>query len=79
MSTNRSTARRRLVAASEVLRGRPPRFDYGLLIVMPFLAAAGGVLISLALENALEKRRTPRAGDTPSGAALDRAPTGSGR
>ena len=62
MSETRNTARRRLRTAFDVLRGRRPRFDYGLLIVLPFVAAAGGALISLAVENVVEGRRTRRAG-----------------
>jgi hypothetical protein len=58
MRTTRHTTRRRLVAAQQVLRGRRPRFDYGLLLVMPLLAAAGGVLLSMAIENAVDRRRT---------------------
>ncbi|MCA2211476.1 hypothetical protein [Jidongwangia harbinensis] len=57
MRDNRKIAQQRLVTALDVLRGRRPKFDYGLLLVMPFLAAAGGVLISLAIDNAVERRR----------------------
>ncbi|WP_199514225.1 hypothetical protein [Nucisporomicrobium flavum] len=53
---------KRIADARAVLRGRPPRFDYGLLVVMPFIAAAGGVLISLAIEDAVERRRAHRPG-----------------
>jgi hypothetical protein len=61
MTSRHPTALRRSVAALDVLRGRRPRFDWGILIVMPFVAAAGGVLISLAIENAVERRRVPPA------------------
>jgi hypothetical protein len=57
MPTNRTIARQRVVAALDVLRGRRPRFDYGLLLIVPFVAAAGGVLISLFIEDAVERRR----------------------
>jgi hypothetical protein len=62
MTAHRNTARRRFAAALDVLRGRRPRFDYGVLLVMPFIAAAGGVLISLVIENAVERRRAHGAG-----------------
>jgi hypothetical protein len=57
MTTGHTITRRRFADALAVLRGRPPRFDYGLLLVLPFVAAAGGVLISLFIENAVERRR----------------------
>jgi hypothetical protein len=57
MPTNRTIARQRVVAALDVLRGRRPRFDYGLLLIVPFVAAAGGVLISLFIEDVVERRR----------------------
>jgi len=57
MTASRTIARERIVAALDVLRGRRPRFDYGLLLVVPFLAAAGGVLVSLIIEDAVERRR----------------------
>jgi hypothetical protein len=57
MTTSHTIAQKRIVAALDVLRGRRPRFDYGLLLVMPFIAAAGGVLLSLAIEDAVERRR----------------------
>ncbi|GIF02638.1 hypothetical protein [Actinoplanes siamensis] len=44
------TAWRRTAAAYATLRGRPPRPDYGILIVLPLLAAAGGALIALGME-----------------------------
>jgi hypothetical protein len=61
MTTNQTIARERIVDAFDVLRGRPPRVNYGLLLVLPFVAAAGGVLISLVIENAVGRRRS-RAG-----------------
>jgi hypothetical protein len=57
MTASRTIARRRFAAAFDVLRGRRPTFDYGLLLVMPFVAAAGGVLISSVIENGVERRR----------------------
>jgi hypothetical protein len=57
MTASHTIAQRRIVAALDVLRGRRPRFDYGLLLVMPFIAAAGGVLLSLAIEDAVGRRR----------------------
>ena len=57
MTANHTIARERLVTALDVLRGRPLRVDYGLLLVLPFVAAAGGVLISLLIEDAVERRR----------------------
>ena len=59
MTVHRRTARRRLVAAVDVLRGRRPGFDYGILLVMPFVAAAGGALLALAVDEAVERRRAP--------------------
>jgi hypothetical protein len=63
MTTNQTIARERIVDAFDVLRGRPRprRVHYGLLLVLPFVAAAGGVLISLVIENAVGRRR-PDAG-----------------
>jgi hypothetical protein len=57
MTANRIIVRERIVAALDVLRGRRPRFDYGLLLIVPFVAAAGGVLVSLIIEDAVERRR----------------------
>jgi hypothetical protein len=57
MTANHTIVRERLGTALDVLRGRRPRVDYGLLLVMPFVAAAGGVLISLLIEDALDRRR----------------------
>jgi hypothetical protein len=57
MTANHSIARERIGTAVAVLRGRPPRVDYGLLLVLPFVAAAGGVLVSLLIEDAVQRRR----------------------
>ncbi|ROP28758.1 hypothetical protein [Couchioplanes caeruleus] len=48
----------RLATAWGVLRGRSSRPDYGMLLVLPFLAAAGGALLALAVESAVGARRT---------------------
>lgn len=53
----RSNARRRAAAAYAVLRGRPVRPDYGILVVLPLVAAAGGALIGLGVESAVSNRR----------------------
>ncbi|MDI6105232.1 hypothetical protein QLQ12_42280 [Actinoplanes sp. NEAU-A12] len=55
--SRRSNARQRAVAAYGVLRGRPPRPDYGILVVLPLVAAAGGALIGLGVETAVSNRR----------------------
>ncbi|GAA2852270.1 hypothetical protein Acy02nite_52120 [Actinoplanes cyaneus] len=56
----RTIAERRAAAAYEVLRGRPVRPDYGYLVVLPLLAAAGGALIAWGIESmVLRRRATP--------------------
>jgi hypothetical protein len=69
MTTNQTIARERIVDAFDVLRGRPRprRVDYGLLLLLPFVAAAGGVLISLVIENAVGRRRPRADGESGSG------------
>jgi hypothetical protein len=62
MSRNRNTPWRRVVAAYDVLRGRPPKADYGLLIVLPLAASAGGALIGLGLDMALSRHSAGRRG-----------------
>ncbi|GIE47147.1 hypothetical protein Ani05nite_06810 [Amorphoplanes nipponensis] len=57
MTARMTTPRERIGGAVAVLRGRRPPVDYGLLLVMPFLAAAGGVLVSMLIEDAVERRR----------------------
>ena len=57
MNDRNRTVLRRAVAAYDTLRGRPARPDYGLLLVLPLLAAAGGALISLGFESIVERRR----------------------
>lgn len=61
------TYRRRFSTALSVLRGRPPRVDYGILLVMPFLAAAGGSLVGLAVDAAVQRRRTKTPDLLPAG------------
>jgi hypothetical protein len=75
MTANRTIARERLGTALDVLCGRPLRVDYGLLLVLPFVAAAGGVLISLLIEDALERRRDR--GFIPGGRGVGRRAGGS--
>lgn len=60
MKASRRAIAQRSVAALNTLRGRPPRTDYGLLLVVPFLAAAGGALVALAVDSAVDRRRAPR-------------------
>jgi len=60
MKASRHSIAERSVAALNTLRGRPPRTDYGLLIVFPFLASAVGALVALALDSAVDRRRAPR-------------------
>jgi hypothetical protein len=56
--TRRKIARRRAAVAYDVLRGRPVRAGYGLLVVVPLLAAAGGALIGWGLETLASRNRT---------------------
>jgi hypothetical protein len=60
MSRKRNTSWRRTVAAYDVLRGRPAKADYGLLIVLPLLASAGGFLIGLGVDLAVNRRAARR-------------------
>jgi hypothetical protein len=60
MSGKRNTPWRRTVAAYAVLRGRPPKPDYGLLIVLPMAASAGGALIGLGVDMAVNRRTAVR-------------------
>ena len=53
MSDQKRTMPQRAADAYATLRGRPPKPDYGLLVIMPFLAAAAGSLIGLVVESAL--------------------------
>jgi hypothetical protein len=64
MSRKQSTAWLRVVTAYGVLRGRVPRPDYGLLLVMPLFAAAGGALIGLGVDIAVTRRTAGRNGTT---------------
>jgi hypothetical protein len=60
MSRKRNTAWLRTVAAYDVLRGRPPKPDYGFLIVLPMAASAGGALIGLGVDMAVTRRAAAR-------------------
>jgi hypothetical protein len=66
MSNRRRIMRRRAAAAYRIMRGRPPKPDYGILVILPLLAAFGGVLISRGIESFVDRRRDARpAGTTP--------------
>jgi len=69
MSRNRKTLRRRTAAAYDVMRGRPSRPDYGVLIVLPMLASAGGVLIGMRVDTAVNRRAAARNSTDESGRA----------
>jgi len=69
--TRRRTARRRAAVAYDVLRGRPVRLDYGVLVVLPVLAAAGGALLGWGAETIVTRRR-PVKPDTAAPATADR-------
>jgi hypothetical protein len=60
MSGKRNTLRRRTITAYDVLRGRPPKPDYGILIVLPLAASAGGALIGLSVDMAVNRRAATR-------------------
>jgi hypothetical protein len=55
------TTGRRAAGAYDTLSGRTPKPDYGILIIFPFLAAAGGSLAALAVEMVIEGRKSRRA------------------
>ena len=59
MSRKRNQPWRRTVVAYDVLRGRPPRMDYGRLVVLMVVASAGGALIGVALDLAVTRRSAP--------------------
>ena len=61
----RQNTRQRAVAAYGVLLGRPPRPDYGVLVVLPLVAAAGGALIGLSVESAVGRRNERTGRPTP--------------
>ncbi len=56
--SRRKIAEQRASVAYDVLRGRPVRPDYGYLVVLPLLAAAGGALIAWGIESLVTRRRT---------------------
>lgn len=73
MSGKRNTPWRRTVAAYDVLRGRPPEVDYGLLILLPMAASVGGAMIGFGMDAALNRltaarRATPT--PTPTGSPV---------
>jgi hypothetical protein len=71
--SRREIARRRASDAYLVLRGQPTRPDYGILIVLPLVAAAGGALIALGVETLVSRRRTTTPAVEPAAtAAADR-------
>jgi hypothetical protein len=53
MRNRRKNVAQRCRSAWQDLRGRPAKPDYGLLIVLPFLAAAGGAFLGQSLESAV--------------------------
>lgn len=63
--SRRQNTRQRAVAAYGVLRGRPPRPDYGVLVVLPLVAAAGGALIGFGVESAVGRRTGVRGRSVP--------------
>ncbi|WP_436533045.1 hypothetical protein [Actinoplanes sp. HUAS TT8] len=50
-------SRRKTAIAYDVLRGHPVRPDYGYLVVLPLIAAAGGALIAWGIETLVSHRR----------------------
>ncbi|WP_133877568.1 hypothetical protein [Paractinoplanes brasiliensis] len=62
-----STVRRRTADAYDVLRGRPPKPDYGILIVFPLIAASAGALIGIGVDQAVVRLTSRRNGahETP--------------
>jgi hypothetical protein len=66
MTTRNRIMVQRAAAAYGMLRGRPPKPDYGILVILPLLAAFGGALISMGIESFVDRRRDARtAGTTP--------------
>ncbi|AEV84871.1 hypothetical protein ACWT_3847 [Actinoplanes sp. SE50] len=63
--TRRQIARRRAADAYDVLLGRPVRPGYGMLVVVPLFAAAGGALIGLGVDILVTQRRTAAATAQP--------------
>jgi hypothetical protein len=60
MSRKQRTAARRVAAAYGILLGRPPKPDFGILVVLPLIAAAGGSLIGFGLDQAVTRRKARR-------------------
>ncbi|MCY1136847.1 hypothetical protein OWR29_02475 [Actinoplanes sp. Pm04-4] len=57
----------RLSNAYDALRGRPPRPDYGLLIVFPLLAASVGALIGIGVDQLVVRLVSQRDSSRPAG------------
>jgi hypothetical protein len=51
MSNRRNIVAQRCRSAWRDLLGRPAKPDYGVLVVLPFLAAAGGAFLGQSLES----------------------------
>jgi hypothetical protein len=65
MSRRTRIAAQRVADAYRTLRGEPPKPDYGILVVFPFLAAAGGSLFALAVEMTVDRHRMRRSPHDP--------------
>lgn len=63
MARRTRTTGRPAAAGYDTLSGRTPKPDYGILIIFPFLAAAGGSLAALVIEIMIERRRSRRPND----------------
>ena len=74
--TNRQIARRRAAVAYDVLRGRPMRPSYRILVVLPLVAAAAGSLIALGLETLMTRSRSAGPAAPVTGADLRSEPVG---
>ena len=69
---SRQRVRHRAIDAYDVMRGRRPKPDYGFLIVLPLVAAAGGAIIGLGVDKAVSRRAAARSSTTAP--AVDRDP-----
>ena len=65
MLRRRQTTGQRVMAAYDTLSGRRSKPDYGILIIFPFLAAAGGSLAALAVDMVVDGRKSRRAQAEP--------------
>jgi len=68
MNNRRTIIAQRCGSAWRDLRGRPAKPDYGLLIVLPFLAAASGAFVGQALESAVRLAATRTGRPAPAAA-----------